>query len=267
MATEYPRQAPIDPRKSACAAQPSPWFVHPFEEHARGAMRVLRYYSRAATDGQRAELLADVCWKLYGDYFRMKPKVSGTSKTTWVCPALVQPDDDGDNDDGANLSAYNTSTWVEADAPNLMIAYLESGDFFRMCHEASRDIQLECASLSWREAADELQFASNILTAYNDVAATDYNLRNAIRAHLETRDLRWEHNRPEIPDTPETHRRRDHALTTADGDWDDDFLVLESPMSKISVHTELKPPRPAYLRRSSSLPVRSTPSTFETLPM
>ena len=97
MATEYPRQAPIDPRKSACAAQPSPWFVHPFEEHARGAMRVLRYYSRAATDGQRAELLADVCWKLYGDYFRMKPKVSGTSKTTWVCPALVQPEDDGDN--------------------------------------------------------------------------------------------------------------------------------------------------------------------------
>ena len=133
-----------------------------------------------------------------------------------------------------------------------------------MCHEAFNDIQLECASLSWREAADELQFASNILTAYNDVAATDYNLRNAIRAHLETRDLRWEHNRPEIPDTPETHRPRDHAPTTADGDWDDDFLVLrESPMSKISVHTELKPPRPAYLRRSSSLPVRAT-HCFET---
>ena len=97
-------------------------------------MRVLRYYSRAATDGQRAELLADVCWKLYGDYFRMKPKVSGTSKTTWVCPALVQPDDDSDNDDGANLSAYNASAWVEADAPNLMIAYLESGDFLSLIH-------------------------------------------------------------------------------------------------------------------------------------
>tara|TARA_B100000767_G_C19681833_1_gene499937 strand:+ start:291 stop:1061 length:771 start_codon:yes stop_codon:yes gene_type:complete len=255
MATEYSRIAPIDPRRKACAAQPSPWFVHPFEEHARGAMRALRHYSRAATDGQRAELLVDVCWKLYGDYFRRtsEPKMPMPGqKTKWVCPALVQPEDD---DDDASLSAYNASAWVEADAPALMIAYLESGDFFRMCHDASREIQLECASLRWREAADELQFASNILTAYNDVAATDYNLRHAIRAHLDTRDLRWEQNRPEIPDTPpDTRRPRSYSPTTAGDDWENDYIILESPMSKISVHTEVKAPRPSDLRRSISTP-------------
>ena len=163
MATEYSRIAPIDPRRKACAAQPSPWFVHPFEEHARGAMRALRHYSRAATDGQRAELLVDVCWKLYGDYFRRtsEPKMPMPGqKTKWVCPALVQPEDD---DDDASLSAYNASAWVEADAPALMIAYLESGDFFRMCHDASREIQLECASLRWREAADELGLEVGVL--------------------------------------------------------------------------------------------------------
>ena len=87
------------------------------------------------------------------------------------------------------------------------------------------------------------------------MAATDYNLRNAIRAHLDTRDLRWEQNRPEIPDTPpDTRRPRSYSPTTADGDWENDYIILESPMSKISVHTEVKAPRPSDLRRSISTP-------------
>ena len=27
----------VDPRKRACEARPSPWYVHPFEAHERGS--------------------------------------------------------------------------------------------------------------------------------------------------------------------------------------------------------------------------------------
>jgi|AntAceMinimDraft_5_1070358.scaffolds.fasta_scaffold11510_4 hypothetical protein len=45
---------------------PSPWYVHPFEAHERGATTDLRFYSRSMGDGARAELFSDVLWKLYG---------------------------------------------------------------------------------------------------------------------------------------------------------------------------------------------------------
>ena len=46
---------------------PSPWYVHPFEAHERGATLDLRFYSRNLSDGARAELFSDVLWKLYGE--------------------------------------------------------------------------------------------------------------------------------------------------------------------------------------------------------
>lgn len=57
----------IDPRKRSCPVMPSPWYVHPFEAHERGATLDLRFYSRNLGDAARAELYCDVLWKLYGE--------------------------------------------------------------------------------------------------------------------------------------------------------------------------------------------------------
>jgi hypothetical protein len=42
---------------------PSPWYVHPFEAHMRGATGELKYYSRHMDDSSRAELFANVLWQ------------------------------------------------------------------------------------------------------------------------------------------------------------------------------------------------------------
>ena len=91
----------IDPRKRTAAAQPSPWYVHPFEAHTRGATNLLVYYTRSLSDSQRGELFADVLHRLYGDYYRHAPKREGESMR-WYCPAK--------NQRGADIEGLPTRT-------------------------------------------------------------------------------------------------------------------------------------------------------------
>ena len=98
----------VDPRKRACEARPSPWYVHPFEAHERGAIGLLVHYSRKLCDADRAAIFADVLFKLYGDYFRHGPRREG-KKTVWYCPAIDQKGNEIDGMPDAN----NAVEWVE----------------------------------------------------------------------------------------------------------------------------------------------------------
>ena len=135
-----------------------------------------------------------------GDYFRRAPN---DKKRAWFCPALDQK---GLKVDGTP-NAYNAAAWVETDAVNSMLYYLSSGDFYRMCNDQSRELELNCAGASDAEAREELHRASNVLTSYYDIQV-DGTLREAIRAHLNDRDDRWLMGRPGVPPTPPTTTKR-----------------------------------------------------------
>ena len=154
----------VDPRKRTAAAQPSPWYVHPFEAHDRGATHLLVYYTRSLNDSQRGELFADVLHRLYGDYYRHAPKREGESMV-WYCPAMDQRGADIEG----TLNADNAVEWVEVDALHSMLVYLASGDFFRLCNDFARELELNTAMMSAEEAREELHRASNVLTAYYDI--------------------------------------------------------------------------------------------------
>lgn len=119
-----------------------------------------------------------------GDYFRHSPKEEG-KKRTWFCPALDQT-----VKVEGTPNAYNATAWVETDAVNSMLYYLSSGDFFRMCNDQSRELELNTAGMGDAAAREELHRASNVLTSYYDIQV-DGTLRDAIRAHLNDRDHRW----------------------------------------------------------------------------
>lgn len=87
-----------------------------------------------------------------------------------------------------------------------MLYYLSSGDFFRMCNDQSRELELNTAGLGDAEAREELHRASNVLTSYYDIQV-DGTLRDAIRAHLNERDQRWLMGHPGVPATPPKAKR------------------------------------------------------------
>lgn len=103
-------------------------------------------------------------------------------------------------------NAYNATAWVETDAVNSMLYYLSSGDFFRMCNDQSRELELNTAGMGDAEAREELHRASNVLTSYYDIQV-DGTLRDTIRAHLNDRDHRWLMGHPDVPATPPSTKR------------------------------------------------------------
>ena len=191
----------VDPRKRACEARPSPWYVHPFKAHERGAIGLLVHYSRKLCDADRAAIFADVLFKLYGDYFRHGPRREG-KKTVWYCPAIDQKGNEIDGMPDAN----NAVEWVEVDAIDSMLYYLSSADMFRLCSDFTRELELNTAGMTAEESRDELHRASNVLTAYHDFQMDDA-LIDAIYAHLEKRDARWFRGAPSLPETPPTRGR------------------------------------------------------------
>lgn len=241
----------IDPRKRTAAAQPSPWYVHPFEAHTRGATNLLVYYTRSLSDSQRGELFADVLHRLYGDYYRHAPKREGESMR-WYCPAK--------NQRGADIegtpNADNAVVWVEVDALHSMLVYLASGDFFRLCNDFARELELDTAMMSAEEAREEIHRASNVLTAYYDIQV-DVGLRDAIVEHITKHDPRWLRNAPADPDTPPTRvawRRRSAASTpdgSSDKENDDDGDAWTK--FKLSLACESAAPKGLALRRANSM--------------
>jgi hypothetical protein len=243
----------VDPRKRTAAAQPSPWYVHPFEAHDRGATHLLVYYTRSLNDSQRGELFADVLHRLYGDYYRHAPKREGKSMV-WYCPAIDQRGADIEGTPNAD----NAVEWVEVDALHSMLVYLASGDFFRLCNDFARELELNTAMMSAEEAREELHRASNVLTAYYDIQV-DVGLRDAIVEHITEHDPRWLRNAPADPDTPPTRvvwRRRSAASTpdgSSDKENDGDGDAWRKVKLSLEPRCESAPPKGLALRRANSM--------------
>ena len=145
----------IDPRKRKYQVVPSPWYVHPFEVTERGVPALLPLYERGASEASRAEFFADVLFALYGDYFRHGPRIEGR-RLVWYCPAADQKD----NVIEGELDANNAVEWVEVpDAANTMSDYLSSGDFYRVCADTARDLELNAAGMAPDHAQVELRRA------------------------------------------------------------------------------------------------------------
>ena len=128
----------------------------------------------------------------------------------WYCPAK--------NQRGADIegtpNADNAVVWVEVDALHSMLVYLASGDFFRLCNDFARELELDTAMMSAEEAREEIHRASNVLTAYYDIQV-DVGLRDAIVEHITKHDPVGCGTRPLTP-TPPTRvawRRRSAAST------------------------------------------------------
>ena len=187
----------IDPRKRKYQVVPSPWYVHPFEVTDRGVPALLPFYDRGASEASRAEFFADVLFALYGDYFRHGPRMEGR-RLVWYCPAADQKD----NTFEGELDANNAVEWVEVpDAANTMSDYLSSGDFYRVCADTARDLELNAAGMAPDHAQVELRRAANVLTSFSDLS-TDDSLYTALKRHLRERDSRWLRNGISGPATP-----------------------------------------------------------------
>ena len=187
----------IDPRKRKYHMVPSPWYVHPFEVTERGVPALLPFYDRGASEASRAEFFADVLFALYGDYFRHGPRIEGR-RLVWYCPAADQKD----NAIEGELDANNAVEWVEVpDAANTMSDYLSSGDFYRVCADTARDLELNAAGMAPDHAQVELRRAANVLTSFSDLS-TDDSLYAALKRHLRERDSRWLRNGVAGPATP-----------------------------------------------------------------
>lgn len=187
----------IDPRKRKYQIVPSPWYVHPFEVTDRGVPALLPFYDRGASEASRAEFFADVLFALYGDYFRHGPRMEGR-RLVWYCPAADQKD----NAIEGELDANNAVEWVEVpDAANTMSDYLSSGDFYRVCADTARDLELNAAGMAPDHAQVELRRAANVLTSFSDLS-TDDSLYAALKRHLRERDSRWLQHGIAGPATP-----------------------------------------------------------------
>ena len=102
----------------------------------------------------------------------------------WYCPAADQKD----NAIEGELDANNAVEWVEvSDAANTMSDYLSSGDFFRVCADTARDLELNAAGMAPDHAQVELRRAANVLTSFSDLS-TDDSLYAALKRHLRERD-------------------------------------------------------------------------------
>ena len=188
-----------DPRKRKYQVVPSPWYVHPFEVNDRGVPRLLPFYERNASEARRAEFFADVLFALYGDYFRHGPRLEGR-KLVWYCPAADQKDHVIEGE----LDANNAVEWVEVpDAVDTMSDYLSSGDFYRVCADTARDLELNTAGMTLDHAQVELRRAANVLTSFSDLS-TDDSLYAALKRHLRERDSRWLRHGAAGPATPPT---------------------------------------------------------------
>ena len=201
----------IDPRKRKYQIVASPWYVHPFEVTDRGVPALLPFYDRGASEASRAEFFADVLFALYGDYFRHGPRMEGR-RLVWYCPAADQKD----NAIEGELDANNAVEWVEVpDAANTMSDYLSSGDFYRVCADTARDLELNAAGMAPDHAQVELRRAANVLTSFSDLS-TDDSLYAALKRHLRERDSRWLRNGVAGPGTPSSSPAAAPAKT-ADG--------------------------------------------------
>lgn len=122
-----------------------------------------------------------------------------------------------------------------------MLCYLSSGDFFRMCHDQSRELELETAGASEPEAREELRRASNVLTSFYDIQ-TDSMLRDAIRVHLNKFDQRWLMGHPGLPPTPPTTQRARtvHRNSRDDGvGWVNNQVTPTGAKNLEAVHEQL----------------------------
>lgn len=96
--------------------------------------------------------------------------------------------------------------WVEVpDAVDTMSDYLSSGDFYRVCADTARDLELNAAGQTPDHSTVELRKVGNVLTAFSDLS-TDDSLYSALKRHLREKDTRWLQSAPPSPDTPPATR-------------------------------------------------------------
>ena len=196
-----PRHMEVEPRKRKYQVVPSPWYVHPFEVNDRGVPKLLPYYDRNAPEANRAEFFSDVLFALYGDYFRHTPRCSG-AKLVWYCPAADQKD----NVIVGELDAKNAVEWVQVpDAVDTMSDYLSSGDFYRVCNDTARDLEMNTVAMTTDQSNVELRRVGNVLTSFSDLSMDD-SLYAALKRHLRENDSRWVRSAPPSPGTPPATR-------------------------------------------------------------
>ena len=88
--------------------------------------------------------------------------------------------------------------WVEVDALHSMLVYLASGDFFRLCNDFARELELDTAMMSAEERA---KFAASNVPHRVLRYPGEIGLRDAIVEHITKHDPRLR-NAPLTPTRP-----------------------------------------------------------------